>query len=141
DIYNHYILNSIATFEEAEVQPMEMAARVTAIETLGLPWLVAEIDGSVMGYAYATGWKGRKAYRHSVEIEAYVDHHLTGRGIGTALYTELFAILRLLPVHSVVACLALPNEGSVSLHERVGMRKTGHFNEVGYKFNTWLDIG
>ena len=141
DIYNHYILNTVVTFEEVAVQPVEMAARITAIETLGLPWLVAEVDGTVMGYAYATGWKNRQAYRHSVEIAAYVDRRVTGLGIGTALYIELFTALRELPIHSVVACLALPNLASVMLHERFGMIKTAHFTEVGYKFNMWIDIG
>lgn len=141
DIYNYYVLNTVATFEEVAVQPVEMAARITAIETLGLPWLVAEVDGTILGYAYATGWKSRPAYRHSVEVAAYVDHQATGLGLGTALYVELFEALRLLPVHSVVACLSLPNLPSVMLHEKFGMTKTGHFTEVGYKFDMWIDIG
>lgn len=141
DIYNHYVLNTVITFEEAPVLPVEMAARIQSIEAHGLPWLVAEDNGMVQGFAYANTWKARHAYRHSVEITIYLAPNLTTRGIGTNLYHALFKALRQLQVHAVVACIALPNAHSAALHEKFGMKKTGHFSEVGYKFGRWLDVG
>ena len=72
DIYNHYVLNATISFEETAVSPMEMSARLQAIASLGLPWLVSEENGKIMGYAYASTWKARHAYRFSVEITIYL---------------------------------------------------------------------
>ncbi len=141
DIYNHYVLNSTISFEEAAVSPMEMSARLQGIESRGLPWLVSEEDGVVMGFAYASTWKARPAYRFTVEVTIYLAHDAIAAGRGTDLYKSLFDRLRALPVHSAVACIALPNLHSVALHEKFGMKKVAHFNEVGFKFDRWLDVG
>lgn len=141
DIYNHYILNSTITFEEVAVSPMEISARLQAIESRGLPWLVIEEDGVVMGFAYASTWKARHAYRFTVEVTIYLAHDATSSGRGSDLYKSLFNKLRALPVHAAVACIALPNLHSVTLHEKLGMKKVAHFSEVGFKFDRWLDVG
>ncbi len=98
-------------------------------------------DGRVAGYAYASRWNLRSAYRHTVECTAYLAPDATGRGLGTRLYEELFARLRSLDVHAVIAVIALPNPASVALHERFGLRQAGLFREVGRKFGAWVDVG
>lgn len=140
-IYRHYVLNTAISFETDEVLPEEMASRIREVTAAELPWLVAERDGRIVGYAYASKWKGRCAYRYSVESSVYVDAEHTGQGIGTALYDALLARLRSGKTHVVIGGIALPNEGSVALHERFGFRKVAHFNEVGFKFDRWIDVG
>jgi len=140
-IYHHYVANTTITFEEQPVAPAEMAERIAEVPSGSLPWLVAEEAGQVVGYAYAGKWKGRCAYRYSVESSVYLDPSVTGRGIGTRLYQALLALLRDRSIHVVIAGIALPNEASVALHERQGFAKVAHFREVGYKFGQWLDVG
>jgi phosphinothricin acetyltransferase len=141
EIYNHYILNTIVTFEEQAVTGADMAQRVQAIATTSLPWLVAEQAGRVVGFAYASRWKGRCAYRYSVESTIYLDPGLTGRGLGSRLYTALFDRLRELGMHSIIGGIALPNPASIALHEKLGLHKVAHFREVGFKFDRWVDVG
>jgi L-amino acid N-acyltransferase YncA len=140
-IYNYYVLNTVISFEEQAVTDDAMAGRIGDVSAAGLPWLVAERDGRVVGYAYASKWRVRPAYRFSVEVSAYVDVDTTARGIGSRLYEELFARLREKSVHVVIGGIALPNEKSVALHEKFGMRKAAHFSQVGYKFGAWQDVG
>lgn len=141
EIYNHYIVNTVVTFEEDEISGTEMGLRIQETETQELPWLVAEDDGKVLGYAYASRWKGRCAYRFSVETTVYLAHDASGQGVGTQLYERLFAELRSSAYHRVIGGITLPNPASVALHEKFGMRKVGHFDEVGFKFGQWLDVG
>ena len=140
-IYNHYILNAIATFEEEPISTGEMSGRFEVVRSAGLPWLVAEQHGQICGYAYAGTWGGRCSYRFSVESTVYVDPAAVGRGLGTALYEELLDTLRRRSVHVVIGGIALPNAASVALHERLGFQKVAHFREVGFKFNKWVDVG
>jgi phosphinothricin acetyltransferase len=140
-IYNYYITDTVVTFEESPVSTEDMAARLAETATLNLPWLVAQKSAAVQGYAYASRWKGRCAYRHSVEVTVYVDHEAVGQGLGTQLYTGLFAELGRGPCHVAIGGITLPNEASVALHEKFGMHKVAHFSEVGHKFGRWLDVG
>lgn len=140
-IYNHYVKVSTISFEEQPVPPAEMAQRIDEVLQARLPWLLAEEQGQVAGYAYAGRWKGRCAYRHSVETSVYLDPSFARRGIGTRLYQALLAQLRERSIHVVIAGIALPNAASVGLHERLGFEKVAHFREVGYKFGQWLDVG
>jgi L-amino acid N-acyltransferase YncA len=139
-IYNHYVRDTVITFEEAPVATPEMAQRVVDVATR-FPWLVAEEGNEIVGYAYATPWKTRSAYRFSVESTVYVAPGQTGRGVGTALYRELLDALRKQGVHSVVGGIALPNAASITLHEKLGFRKIGQFVEIGRKFDRWVDVG
>ncbi|HVE76456.1 MAG TPA: GNAT family N-acetyltransferase, partial [Actinomycetota bacterium] len=93
-IYNHYIANSVITFEVDPVSDEEMALRIAEVQTSSYPWLVAELDGVVAGYAYATQWTQRFAYRFSAEVTIYLASEFGGRGIGSALYGELISQLR-----------------------------------------------
>jgi L-amino acid N-acyltransferase YncA len=139
-IYNHYVADTVITFELDPVPVEEMAARIDEINAQGLPWLVAESDNAVVGYAYASRWRTRAAYRHSVEASIYLAPDAVGRGIGRALYAGLIAELRGLDVHAVIGGAALPNPASVALHAALGFEQVAHFRETGYKFGQWVDV-
>jgi phosphinothricin acetyltransferase len=139
-IYNYYVENTVITFEESAVPSGEMAERMAEVGSHGLPWLVAELDGKVAGYSYATRWKTRAAYRHSVETTVYLQHGLTGRGIGRALYSALLPILRECGIHAVIGGAALPNAASVALHESLGFEQVATFRQVGFKHGRWVDV-
>jgi phosphinothricin acetyltransferase len=138
-IYNPYVLETVVTFEEEPVCTAEMARRIGEV-TARFPWLGAEEGGAIVGYAYATPWKVRAAYRHSVETTVYLAPGHAGRGVGTALYRELIELLRKAAVHAVIGGVALPNAASVALHEKLGFKKTAHFPEVGHKLGRWVDV-
>jgi len=140
-IYNYYILHTAISFEEEPVSGEEMAQRIAEVRSASLPWLVAEQQEQVVGYAYAGKWKGRCAYRYSVETSVYLDPAFTGRRIGTQLVLALLDRLRERSIHVAIGGIALPNEASVALHERLGFVKVAHFREVGYKFDRWIDVG
>lgn len=138
-IYNHYIRETVITFEEVPLSESEMAQRIT--DTLAhLPWLVWEENGDIVGYAYARPWRPRAAYRHSVESSIYLAPEATGRGIGPKLYTALIAELRRRNLHCVIGGAALPNPASVALHEKLGFAKVAEFKQVGYKLGRWVDV-
>lgn len=141
DIYNPYILNTVITFEETPVTPEEISARISSVLNLGLPYLVAEQDNKIIGYAYAGLWRTRSAYRHTVETSIYMDQQQTGKGIGLPLYKALLERIKELDIHVVLGGITLPNPVSVGLHEKLGFKKVAHFTEVGYKFGQWLDVG
>jgi L-amino acid N-acyltransferase YncA len=140
-IYNHYVAETVSTFEEHPVPPDEFNRRIESVQSASLPWLVAEQNGDVIGYAYANKWQTRSAYRFSVEVTVYLSHTVTRRGIGTALYAALFPMLKARGVHVVIGSITLPNEASVALHEKFGMHKVAHFEQVGFKLDRWLDVG
>lgn len=140
-IYNHYVTHTVVTFEEATVSPADIAARIEGVQSKSLPWLVAEEAGRIVGYAYATSWHSRSAYRFSSEATVYLAPTATGRGIGTSLYAQLFPMLQARGIHAVMGGISLPNEASVALHEKFGMRKVAHFEAVGFKLDRWIDVG
>lgn len=140
-IYNHYVRNSTITFEETPVTADEMASRLHAVQAGGLPWLVRQVDAQVVGYAYATKWKERTAYRYSVESTVYLHPDCHGQGLAKPLYEQLLAELTCLGVHAVMGGIAQPNAASVGLHEKLGFEKVALFREVGRKFDRWIDVG
>lgn len=140
-IYNYYILNTVVSFQEQAVSVQAMAERLREVRSVPLQWLVAESNGDVLGYAFASRWKERSAYRFSVESSVYLDPAVFGRGYGSALYEALLANLRQREVHAVIGGIALPNPASIRLHEKFGFLKVAHFKEVGYKFGQWVDVG
>lgn len=139
DIYNQYVRESIATFEETEVEVAEMRRRIAKVTTQH-PWLVSEHDGHLSGYAYASHWRGRSAFRHTVEVSVYVDHTTTRRGIGYSLYDTLLPMLKDAKIHVAIAAIALPNESSLALHRRFGFKPVGIMTEVGFKLGRWVDV-
>jgi len=136
-IYNHYIQNTAITFETEPLAPCEFADRIRESR----PWLVAEDAGALLGYAYASSWKGRCAYRYSVESTIYLDHRKTGKGVGPILYRALIDAVRARSMHTMIGGIALPNDASIRLHEQLGFRKVGHFEKVGYKLGQHIDVG
>lgn len=140
-IYNHYVNTTTITFEEAEVSAEVMARRIATVISAKLPWLVLEEQGEVLGYAYASKWKERSAYRFSVESSIYLRPEACGKGHARGLYQHLCSLLRQSGVHLVIGGVALPNDASVGLHEALGFRPVGAFREVGRKFGRWIDVG
>ena len=139
-IYNHYIENSIATFEEENVAASDMRDRV-GDATDARPWFVYDLDDEIAGFAYASPWKSRCSYRFSLETTVYLSPDHLGQGIGTDLYGHLIEAIRKKNIHSLIGAIALPNDGSIALHEKLGFRKVGQFVEVGWKFDHWIDVG
>jgi phosphinothricin acetyltransferase len=138
-IYNHYVCETVVTFEETPVLEADMAQRIS--DAAGrLPWLVWETEAGILGYAYARAWRPRAAYRHSVESSIYLAPHATGRGLGSRLYIDLITELRHRGLHCVIGGVALPNPASVSLHEKLGFAKVAEFRQVGFKFERWIDV-
>ena len=140
DIYNHYILHTVVTFEEDAITAGDMQNRLAAIQER-FPWLVYEENCVVIGYAYAGPWKARSAYRHAVESTIYLHPAHAGKGIGKLLYSKLIDELAAINIHSVIGGIALPNEASIKLHEQLGFKNIGRFVEVGLKFGKWVDVG
>ena len=140
EIYNHYLLHSTITFEEQVVPVDEMRQRIAEVLE-GLPWLVWVENGAIQGFAFGSKWKVRSAYRHSVESTIYLAEGATGKGMGSALYKALVSELRQRRLHTVIGGVALPNDASIALHEKLGFKKVAHFREVGWKFDKWIDVG
>ena len=141
-IYNYYIENTVVTFETEVISVDTILARMKTVNVANLPWLVAvNNQGQVVGYAYASPFRERYAYRFSVEITVYIDKTSAKQGFGTALYMALISELKALKMHVIIGVITLPNEQSVALHEKMGMTKVAHFYEIGYKFEQWLDVG
>lgn len=140
NIYEHYVVNSAVTFEEAVPTLHEFTERVNGIlETY--PYLVYEEDGKIIGYAYATIFRTRVAYRFSTEVSVYVHKDHFGKGIGKSLYAALLPILKDAGFHTAIGGLTMPNEASVKLHEYFGFKKAGEFKDSGFKFGQWHSTG
>ncbi len=140
-IYNYYIADTIVTFEEKTVSEDVIGDRINDIQLSQLPWFVAEKDGKILGYSYASKWKERCAYRFSVEVTIYMGRDHVGKGIGYRLYNKVFAALESQGIHAAIAVIALPNDASIKLHEKMGFLKVAQLSEVGFKFNRWIDVG
>jgi phosphinothricin acetyltransferase len=140
DIYNYYIKHSTTTFEEEPLDLNEFSTRINNI-LKQYPYLVYEENGSIIGYAYASIFRTRIAYRFSVETSVYVHKDHYKKGVARKLYIELLQLLKEKGIRSAMGGITLPNEASVKLHESMGFEKAGHFKAVGYKFNQWLDVG
>jgi L-amino acid N-acyltransferase YncA len=140
DIYAHYVLHSLAPFEETPPTLEEMLARRGASVQLGLPYLVAELNGETAGFAYAAAYRARPAYRFTIEDAVYVADGLNGRGIGSALLGELIGCCERGPWRQMLAVVGdSANVGSIALHRRFGFELVGTLRSVGFKFGRWID--
>lgn len=140
-IYAPYVTGSVVSFETEAPDAVEMARRMAGDEGK-YPWLVAgDAAGALLGYAYATAFRTRPAYRFSVETTVYVASDAHGRGIGSALYAALLPVLEAQGYVQAIAAITLPNEASVALHERFGFRRVGAYEEVGFKQGGWHSVG
>ncbi len=138
-VYAPYVSGTAASFEAVPPSPDEMARRIAAAQ-VEHAWLVAERDGTVVGYAYATAWKTRPAYRWTCETSVYVDADARGGGVGRALYTELLDRLADRGFRALVAGMTLPNPASAALHAALGFRRSGVLERVGWKAGRWHDV-
>ena len=140
-IYAPHVTAGVASFETVPPDAAEMADRIAAT-TPTYPWLVCDVPASgVAGYVYASVHNPRAAYQWSANVTVYIDGRFHRAGIGRALYTSLFAVLRLQGFYNAYGGITLPNAGSVGLHEALGFRLVGIYQAVGYKFDRWWDVG
>ncbi|MDR2740780.1 MAG: GNAT family N-acetyltransferase [Treponema sp.] len=139
-IYNYYIANTVATFEEDPVPVSAMESRINAV-TAKYPWFVYEEAGEVLGYVYIHAWHERSAYRFTVEDSIYLKQGKTGQGIGKVLLARIMEEIPKPDVHAVMSVITVPNDASTALHEKFGFRQVGCFTGVGYKFGRRLDVG
>lgn len=140
EIYAHHVLHGLASFEEKAPDVAEMIRRRDAVLALGLPYLVAEMEGRVVGYSYASTYRPRPAYRHTIEDSVYVRDGLAGHGIGRALLTMLIKRCENGPWRQMLAVIGdSANSGSIGLHASHGFRQIGTLDAVGFKFGRWVD--
>ena len=139
EIYAPAVLERVTSFELVAPGAAEMGARLTRV-LAHYPWLVCELDGRVVGYAYASTHNERAAYRWSVDVAVYVGAEVHRRGVGTALYASLFEVLALQNIRNAYAGITLPNAASEGMHSRAGFSLVGTYRHVGYKFGAWHDV-
>ncbi len=140
DIYAHYVLNSVATFEEIPPTAAVMAERLDAVKTAELPYIVGEIDGSIVGYAYAGLYKQRSAYRFTVEDSIYIHPGHISQGHGKMLLQQLIKDCTALGLKQMLAVISGDSPASVILHKKMGFAHAGLLPNVGFKFERWLDV-
>lgn len=140
DIYAHYVRHSTATFEIEPPDLQELNRRRIEIQSQGLPYLTAEIAGMIRGYAYASLYRTRPAYRFSVEDSIYIEPGFIGQGLGRLLLTELIERCAAQGRHQMIAIIGdQENTASIRLHARLGFRNVGYLEAVGCKFDRWID--
>ena len=140
DIYAPFIRDDAVSFELTIPNLEEFASRVGQ-KLSTYPWLVCEVDGKIVGYAYASDHGTRDAYQWSVDVSLYITEDYRRRGVGRALYTSLFSCLRLQGYFNAYAGITLPNPASVGIHEAMGFTYVGAFKDDGYKFGQWHSVG
>lgn len=140
EIYRPFVTDSWVSFE-IDPPDNEMMAERIRTNCASHGWLIAEIKGKVVGYAYASAHRTRQAYQTSCDVAVYVEPSYARMGIGRALYVELFIHLRENGYHAAFAGIALPNPGSIRLHEEMGFTPIGVYKEVGWKLGGWRDVG
>ena len=141
EVYADAVLHGFGTFEEVPPSPAEMVARLAKIEGYGLPWLVAERGGVIAGYAYASPFRPRSAYRYTAEDTVYVHPDHKGLGVGGALLRALIAECERLGLRQLVAAIGdSDNAGSIALHKACGFEPAGALPALGWKHGRWLDV-
>lgn len=139
-IYTPHVTRGVASFEEQAPTADDMRGRIAnAGDTY--PWIVAEDDGVVIGYAYAGRFRERSAFRWVVETTVYVADTAQRRGVGRLLYQALLDLLRDQGFTQAIAAISLPNDASIKLHERAGFRRAGVYRQAGWKLGRWIDVG
>ena len=140
-IYAYYVTKSGASFEEEPPTIAEMAARRERTLSLGLPYLVAECDGEILGYTYAGPFRFRSAYRYTIEDSIYVAPGIVRRGVGSTLLSGLVERCTALGYRQMIAIIGdSANQASIAVHRKVGFRQEGVLRGVGLKFGRWLDV-
>ena len=140
-IYRHYVEQTPVSFEEVSPDDAEMARRMRGDRPGYHPWFVAEDGDGVLGYAASSPFRTRPAYRWTVETGIYLARDAMGRGVGRELLSTLLGVLERQGYVAAIGAIALPNEASVALHEKLGFTYAGTYRGVGFKFGEWLDVG
>jgi phosphinothricin acetyltransferase len=140
ELYAPYVSDGVISLGETPPSAGEMAARIEHV-TARFPWLVAELEGEVVGYAYASEHRARTSYRWAADTTVYIASGHRRRGIGRALYRALLPLLVKQGLYVACAGVTLPNEASVGLHESFGFRPVGVYRKIGFKYGQWLDTG
>lgn len=138
-IYAHYVNNTVVTFDTKVPSKTEMRERLLPIIGNCPAWVCVE-EGKIAGYCYAHEWKTKKAYSSTAETTIYLHPDHLRKGYGRILMEQLIEDCRKRSYHALIACITIPNEPSVKLHERLDFKQVSHFHEVGRKFNRWLDV-
>jgi phosphinothricin acetyltransferase len=139
-IYAHYVRDTVITFETVPPDAGEMAARFAAIAAKGHPLLIGEVAGAVIGYAYASTYRAREAYRFTCEDSIYLAPEAVGRGLGGRLLARLIEDAAAAGLKQMIAVITAERANSVRLHEKHGFRHVGRHAAIGYKFERWLDV-
>jgi L-amino acid N-acyltransferase YncA len=140
-IYAHQVLHGLASFEEVPPSVQDLIGRRASVLAAGLPYLVAERAGEVVGYSYATGFRPRSGYRHTIEDSVYVAEGLAGKGIGSMLLEALISRCEAGPWRQMIAVIGdSGNAASIALHRRFGFRLVGTFGSAGFKLGRWVDV-
>ncbi len=141
-IYAHHVQTTVATFEEVPPAVEEIARRLRMVQSAGLPYLVAQLEGRVAGFAYASPFRARSAYRFLVEDSIYVEPGIEGRGVGRAVLTALIDRCTMLGYRQMMAVTGVTGDHnrSTMLHEKLGFERVARLRSVGFKHNRWVDI-
>ena len=140
-IYGHHVLNGLGTFETEAPSADDMTGRLAAVQALGLPYLVADEAGGVIGFAYAAPFRPRASYRFTAEDSVYIAPDRLGQGVGKALLAEVIAACEALNLRQMVAVIGdSGNVGSIGLHRAMGFELTGTFRAIGFKHGRWVDV-
>ena len=139
-IYGHYVTDTVITFETEPPDAAEMASRFGAVIDKGHPLLIGEVDGEMIGYAYASTYRPRAAYRFTCEDSIYLAPEATGRGYGGQMLAALLTASAAIGLRQMIAVITAERENSIRLHARHGFREVGRYEQVGFKFDRWLDI-
>jgi phosphinothricin acetyltransferase len=139
-IYAHYVSTSTATLELEPPDSAEIARRMTDVASRGLPYLVAEVDGIVAGYGYASAFRPRPGYRFTVEDSVYLRPEFGGRGLGRLLLGELIRASKAAGCHQMIGVIGGRNPTSIAMHRAMGFVDVGMLRGVGFKFGEWVDV-
>jgi len=139
EIYNYYIDNTVITFDRVSFTTDDFKQKIKSIYNK-YPFIIFEEKNEILGFAYGSSWRAKPSYKHTAESTIYLKNGVSGKGIGTKLYTELLQQLKQQKFHTIIGGLTLPNDTSIKLHEKLGFKKVAHFKEVGRKFDQWHDV-
>lgn len=139
DIYNYYVTNTVATFD---IKPLKLQTFEKKLNDINskYPFLIFEEEKQILGFAYASKFRPKPAYKFTVEATVYVKHTAHGKHIGSQLYKALIHELKQTDTHTILGVLTLPNEASIKLHQKFGFEEVAHLKELGYKFGAWHNV-
>ena len=140
-IYNHYIENTVITFETSPVTEKEMHKHICEVIDSGCPWYIGEIGKEIVGYVYLHNFHPRAAFFKTKEIAIYLCKDYLGKGLGAILLDYLLNKIDLKKIHVLMAGITIPNERSIKTHEKFGFKQVSFMKEVGWKFDQWRDVG